>query len=244
MQLVVPINAYKIHLNRKKKIHIIVKRTGSSDMSAVRADHRWNLWPFWKWANTVTKWNSEDQSLDASSPLCYICNWGGFFKAKQTNLWWCFSLFMLTTCSGPYNGPSSGHKTYIWGYYTGWTRAVTGLPTGHNTLRRHLYLLGLLGIPLCRKCGVREETSVHILCECEALVSLRHAYLRSFFLEPEDIKCLGLGAIWNFSKVTGLPWFGMGHKESVKSRPRCIGAKRPRTQTQINQSINIVWIIK
>jgi len=51
---------------------------------------------------------------------------------------------------------------------------------------------------------VREETSAHILCECEALASLRHVYLGFFFLEPEDIRSLGLGAIWNFSKATGL----------------------------------------
>jgi hypothetical protein len=85
------------------------------------------------------------------------------------------------------------------------SRAVTGLLTGHNTLRRHLHLLGLLDSPLCRKCGMREETSAHILCECEALASLRHMYLGSFFLELEDIRSLGLGAIWNFSRATGLP---------------------------------------
>ena len=45
----------------------------------------------------------------------------------------------------------------------------------------------------------------HILCECEALASLRHAYLESFFLEPEDIKVIIPGAIWNFSEVAGLP---------------------------------------
>jgi hypothetical protein len=54
------------------------------------------------------------------------------------------------------------------------------------------------------KCGTEEETSVHILCECEALASLRHAYLASFFLEPEDIMNLNIGATWNFSKGTGL----------------------------------------
>jgi len=75
------------------------------------------------------------------------------------------------------------------------SRVVTGLLTGHNTLRRRLYLLELLDSPLCRKCGVRGETSAHILCECETLASLRHAYLGSFFLEPEDIRSLGLGAI-------------------------------------------------
>ena len=85
------------------------------------------------------------------------------------------------------------------------SRVVTGLLTGHNTLRRHLHLLGLHDSPLCRKCGVIEETSAHILGECEALASLRHAHLGSFFLEPEDIRRTGLGAIWTYSKATGLP---------------------------------------
>jgi hypothetical protein len=58
--------------------------------------------------------------------------------------------------------------------------------------------------PICRKYGTEEETSVYILCECEALASLRHACLGSFFLEPEDIRELGVGAIWNFAKGTGL----------------------------------------
>jgi len=87
------------------------------------------------------------------------------------------------------------------------SRVVTGLLMGHNTLRRHLYLLGLLESPLCSKRRVGEETSAQILCECEALASLRHAYLGSFFLEPEDIRSLGLGAIWNCCgalQVTGV----------------------------------------
>ena len=55
-----------------------------------------------------------------------------------------------------------------------------------------------------RTCGVEKETSVHILCECEDLASLRHTYLGSFFLGPEDIRNLIIGAIWNFGKGTGL----------------------------------------
>jgi len=85
------------------------------------------------------------------------------------------------------------------------SRVVTGLLTGHNTLRRHLYLLGLLDSPLRRKCGVKEETSAHILFECEALATLRHRYLGSFFLEPGDVKSITLGAIRSFSRATGLP---------------------------------------
>jgi len=78
--------------------------------------------------------------------------------------------------------------------------AVTGLLTGHNTLRRHLHLLGLLDSPLCRRCGAEEEISAHILCGCEALASLRHTYLGSYLLEPEDIMSISLGAIWNLVK--------------------------------------------
>jgi len=55
------------------------------------------------------------------------------------------------------------------------------------------------------KYGVKEETSAHILCECEALAALRHRYLGSFFLEPEDVKSISLGAIWSFSTAAGLP---------------------------------------
>jgi hypothetical protein len=44
-------------------------------------------------------------------------------------------------------------------------RVVTGFLTGHNTLRRHLFLLGLANSPVCRGCGVKEETSAHVLCE-------------------------------------------------------------------------------
>ena len=103
------------------------------------------------------------------------------------------------------SGPSLSTRVKFLTFNRVQSRAVTGLLKGHNTLKRHLCLLGLLDSPLCRKCWVGEETSTHILCECEALASLRHAYLGSFFLEPEDIRRLDLGAIWNYSKVSGLP---------------------------------------
>jgi len=63
---------------------------------------------------------------------------------------------------------------------------------------------------------VKEETSAHILCDCEVLASLTHMHLGSFFLELEDIKSISLGAIWNFSKATGLLWSDLGHKGPIK----------------------------
>ena len=47
---------------------------------------------------------------------------------------------------------------------------------------------------------------IKILSLSEALALLRHIYiyLGSFFLDPEDIRKLSMGAIWNFVKETGL----------------------------------------
>jgi len=39
---------------------------------------------------------------------------------------------------------------------------------------------------------------------CEALAYLRHTYLSYFLLDPEDIRKLSIGAVWNFAKGTGL----------------------------------------
>ena len=55
----------------------------------------------------------------------------------------------------------------------------------------------------CRLLCWGGNLAVHILCECEALVSLRHTHLGSFILDPEDIRKLSIGAIWNFTKGTG-----------------------------------------
>jgi hypothetical protein len=135
-----------------------------------------------------------------SSTDCYLiitCWWEVSFMSH------CFTL-----------GEISRSTCWVWGWVISFnrtqSRVVIGLLTGHNTLRRCFHLLGLTDSPLCRKCGVEEETSAHILCECEALASLRHVHVGSFFLESEDIKSIILGTIWNFSKTTELPWNRLG----------------------------------
>jgi hypothetical protein len=50
------------------------------------------------------------------------------------------------------SGPSLAAKAKFLSFRRTQSRAITGLPTGHNTLRRHLHLLGLLDSPLCRRC--------------------------------------------------------------------------------------------
>jgi hypothetical protein len=65
--------------------------------------------------------------------------------------------------------------------------------------------MGLTDSPLFRRCGEEEENSANVLCECEGSSTLRHTYLGSFSLDPEDVGSLSLGGIWNFIKRTGLP---------------------------------------
>jgi len=78
--------------------------------------------------------------------------------------------------------------------------------------------------PISRKCDTEEETSVHILCECEALVSLRYTYLGCFFLDLEDIRELVWGPSGSLLKEQGSYNLvqNMGHKGPVL-RLRCIG---------------------
>jgi len=85
------------------------------------------------------------------------------------------------------SGPDLATEAQLLSFTRTQTKVVCGLLTGHNASRRHLCIMGLGDNPICTKCGTEEETSVHILCECEALASLRHTYLGSFFPDPEDI---------------------------------------------------------
>jgi hypothetical protein len=86
------------------------------------------------------------------------------------------------------SGPCLGAKAKFLSFNMAQSRAVTGLLTGHNILRRHLYLMGLSDSPLWMwSLGITQTCVSGLL-----------------FLEPEDIKSIRRGAIGNFSRVTGL----------------------------------------
>jgi len=58
--------------------------------------------------------------------------------------------------------------------------------------------MGLINSPFCRGCGAEEETSVHVLCECQAFATLRHSYLGSFLLDLEEAASVKSGGILEF----------------------------------------------
>jgi len=63
----------------------------------------------------------------------------------------------------------------------------------------------LINIPLCRRCGAEDETSAHILCECETLASLIYVYLDSISLDPENIQSLSMGPNGTLTKEQSSP---------------------------------------
>jgi hypothetical protein len=81
-------------------------------------------------------------------------------------------------------GPDLATRARLLSFSRTQSSVVIGLVTGHNIPWQHLYIMGLSNNPICRKCGTEEETSVHVLCACLALASLRHSYLGSFFFVP------------------------------------------------------------
>jgi hypothetical protein len=106
------------------------------------------------------------------------------------------------------------NKTRLLPFNRTQSRVITGLLIGHNTPRRNLYIIGLIDSPVFRGGNLSPR-----LCECDALVSCRRTYLGSSVLDPEDVRSLNMGAVWDFSNGAGLPWFGhqiTGHKGPVQ----------------------------
>jgi hypothetical protein len=61
---------------------------------------------------------------------------------------------------------------------------------------------------------------------------LREKYIWVPFFDPEVIEILRLGAMWNYSKGTGLSWIDirLWGTKGPSIRPRCIGSVGSRTQ--------------
>ena len=73
-------------------------------------------------------------------------------------------------------------------------------------------------------------------------------YMWVQFLDPEDIKILSLGAIWNFGKGTGLSWtdIRLWVTKGPSVRPRCIGTVGALTQCKsVSQFTSCqIWGVK
>ncbi|XP_048484155.1 uncharacterized protein LOC105391530 [Plutella xylostella] len=83
-------------------------------------------------------------------------------------------------------------------------RVLTRTLSGHCRLNRHLHKMGLSDTPICRFCNEEDETPMHILCECEAIIHKRNRILGGYKLAPIDVRSLPPGKIIRFIKDLGL----------------------------------------
>jgi hypothetical protein len=118
-------------------------------------------------------------------------------------------------------GHHIGNKTIVLSLSRVKIRSVTAFLISHNTLRRHLHVMGLVADPTCRFCGLDGESSNHVPGYWEALAERRFFTLGDQRLDPKDIRMCNLRAILSFIRSAGLDtWFqGFGAKWA-QSRPK------------------------
>ena len=142
---------------------------------------------------SARKWNRR-QSLKGRfcSTVCWTWAFLGVYTQnirRNIKRWmenqhlvlWCGPCSKQRQAWGLICGPKQAIRTWLLLFNRTQFRVVLGLLTGYNTMWRHLYVMGLSSNPTCRKCGTEEETSINILCKCQAFVLLRHTHLGPFF---------------------------------------------------------------
>jgi hypothetical protein len=143
----------------------------------------------------------------------------------------CASLTHFTSSRRLISGPSPTVKTRLLSFTMIQSRVVTGLLTGRNTLRRHLYIMGLIDSPHVSEVWNRGGYLSSRFVQAWSLDDTQVYLCVSFFSWTWGCYKVSLGAVWNFIRGTVLPWLGhqlKGHEGPVK-RHICIGTKRART---------------
>jgi hypothetical protein len=67
----------------------------------------------------------------------------------------------------------------------------------------HLFKLGLTDDPTCESCLEEDESTAHVLCDCEAIAHLRLHHLDRFFTEPSDYYDVPINKILQFVRSMG-----------------------------------------
>jgi hypothetical protein len=76
--------------------------------------------------------------------------------------------------------------------------------TGHCHLKGHLFRLGLADDPTSERHLGKDESAIHILCDCEAIAYLRFRHLGQFFMEPSDYYDVPMNKVVHLIRNVGL----------------------------------------
>ena len=78
------------------------------------------------------------------------------------------------------------------------------LLTGHCQLKGHLFKLELVNSNVCNRCKQASETASDILCDCDALTTIRFRGLVHHFMKPSDFEDISVSKILHFVKGVAL----------------------------------------
>ena len=81
-------------------------------------------------------------------------------------------------------------------------RVLVNLLTGHADLNRHLTLMQVRTDELCPLCQEADETPLHLLGKCCALINQRLDILGSHFLDYEDLALLHWSSLLRLAKAS------------------------------------------
>ena len=121
-----------------------------------------------KIADELAREGTLHQLVEPEPPLTAECKMNlQCWMEKEHTVIWRGLISTQRQARKPISSPSPTAKTRLLSFNRTQFRAVTGLCTGHNILRKHFYVMGLIDSPLSRRCGAEDETSAHVLCECQ-----------------------------------------------------------------------------
>ena len=89
---------------------------------------------------------------------------------------------------------------------------ATQIITGHNTLNRHLAIMGIEESSICQKCGLEPETTEHLVKYCPAFADKRKDKLGEYFL-TKSLDKYKLNKILTFVNATNRLMYNIQENE-------------------------------
>jgi len=86
--------------------------------------------------------------------------------------------------------------------YSNGIRILVGLLTGHADVNRHLKIMGLRNEAVCPLCQDEEETSIHFIAQCSAIMLLRRSILGDYILSLDTLNGIHWTALLRFAKAS------------------------------------------
>jgi len=128
--------------------------------------------------NSISSWATQEQSR----------LWQALPKCRQAKL------FLNTSDKGLVRFALSLKKKDL--------RILVRLLTGHADLNRYLNIMGLQNEVVCPLCQDEEETSIHFIAQCSAIMLLRRSILGDYTLSLDTLNGIHWTALLRFAKAS------------------------------------------